>query len=160
LSVTCGRSVVLSEYSCFLHQYNWPPRYSWTIIESEVKHYSRRPVVAMNNKICLNYHRHLIECNFFSHYFIAEKLHIWRVRLIQNKHHTHPFLTRYWRSVGDTTLRDKACQWLTPGRMLTPSTPACPINKTDPHDIAEIVLKGALNTIPALHMLLWTIKYV
>jgi hypothetical protein len=28
LPLTCGRSVVISGYSSFLHQYNWPPRYS------------------------------------------------------------------------------------------------------------------------------------
>ena len=27
------------EYSCFLHQYNWPPRYNWNIVESGVKHH-------------------------------------------------------------------------------------------------------------------------
>jgi hypothetical protein len=37
LSVTCGRSVVFSGYSRFFHLYNWPPRYSWTIVESGVE---------------------------------------------------------------------------------------------------------------------------
>jgi hypothetical protein len=37
LSVTCVRSVVFSGYSGFLHQYNWPPRYHWNIVESGVK---------------------------------------------------------------------------------------------------------------------------
>jgi hypothetical protein len=37
LSVTCGRSVVFPGYSGFLHQSNWPPRYSWNIVESVVK---------------------------------------------------------------------------------------------------------------------------
>jgi hypothetical protein len=32
-----GRSVVFTEYSGFLHQYNWPPRNSWNIVESGVK---------------------------------------------------------------------------------------------------------------------------
>jgi hypothetical protein len=40
LSVTCGRSVVISGYSGFLHQYNWPPQYKWNIAEGGVKHQS------------------------------------------------------------------------------------------------------------------------
>ena len=38
LSVTCGRSVVFSGYSVFLHQLNWPTGYNWNIVESDVKH--------------------------------------------------------------------------------------------------------------------------
>jgi hypothetical protein len=38
LSVTCDRSVVFSWYTRFLHQ-NWPPRYNWNIVESDVKHH-------------------------------------------------------------------------------------------------------------------------
>jgi hypothetical protein len=29
----------LSGYSGFLHQLNWPPRYSWNIAESDIKHH-------------------------------------------------------------------------------------------------------------------------
>jgi hypothetical protein len=39
LSVTCDMSVVFSGSSRFLHQYNWPPRYNWNIVESGVKHH-------------------------------------------------------------------------------------------------------------------------
>ena len=42
VSVTWGRSVVFYVYSGFPHQYNWPPRYSWNIIESGVKHHKPR----------------------------------------------------------------------------------------------------------------------
>jgi hypothetical protein len=35
-----GRSVVFSGYSDFLHQYNWPPRYNWNIVESGIKHHN------------------------------------------------------------------------------------------------------------------------
>jgi hypothetical protein len=41
----------------------------------------------------------------------------------------------------DTTLCDKVCQWLATGPMVSS------INKTDRHDITEILLKVALNTI-------------
>ena len=40
MSVTCGRSVVFSWYSGFLHQLNWPPRYNWNIVGSGVKHHN------------------------------------------------------------------------------------------------------------------------
>jgi hypothetical protein len=33
--VICDRSVV---FSGVLHQYNWPPRYNWNIVESGIKH--------------------------------------------------------------------------------------------------------------------------
>jgi hypothetical protein len=40
----------------------------------------------------------------------------------------------------DTTLRDKICQWFSPG------TPISSTNTTDRHDIAEILFKVALST--------------
>jgi len=48
----------------------------------------------------------------------------------------------YHKMVGvlDTTLCDKLCQWFSPG------TPVSSTNKTDRHDITEILLKVALNT--------------
>jgi len=46
-----------------------------------------------------------------------------------------------------TTLCDKVCQWLTTGRWFSPGTPVSSTNKTDRHDIAEILLKVALNTV-------------
>ena len=39
MSVTCDGSVFFSGYSCFLHQWNWPPWYNWNIIESGAKHH-------------------------------------------------------------------------------------------------------------------------
>ena len=46
-----------------------------------------------------------------------------------------------------TTLCDKVCQWLVTGRWFSPRTPVSSINKTCRHDITEILLKVALNTI-------------
>ena len=43
--------------------------------------------------------------------------------------------------------RDKACQLLAHGRWFCPGTPASPTTKTGRHDIIEILLKVALNTI-------------
>ena len=40
-----------------------------------------------------------------------------------------------------TALCDKVCQWLSPGRWFSPDPPVSSINKTDRHDITEILLK-------------------
>ena len=47
----------------------------------------------------------------------------------------------------DATLCDKVCQWLATGQWFLPGTPVSSTNKTDCHDITEILLKVALNTI-------------
>jgi hypothetical protein len=46
-----------------------------------------------------------------------------------------------------TTLCDKVCQWLAASQWFSPCTPVSSSNKTDCHDITEILLKVALNTI-------------
>jgi hypothetical protein len=59
-----------------------------------------------------------------------------------------PLKFRGWiplrRCVLDTTLCDKVCQWLAPGRWFSPVSST---NKTDRYDITEILLKVALNTL-------------
>jgi hypothetical protein len=45
------------------------------------------------------------------------------------------------------TLCEKVCQSLATGRWFSPGPPVSSINKTDHHDITEILLKVALNTI-------------
>jgi hypothetical protein len=52
-----------------------------------------------------------------------------------------------WWGVLDTTSCDKVCQWLATGWWFSPDTPVSSTNKTDCHDITEILLKVALNTI-------------
>ena len=42
---------------------------------------------------------------------------------------------------------DKVCQGLATGRWFSPGTLVFPTNKIDPHDITELLLKVALNTI-------------
>jgi hypothetical protein len=49
-----------------------------------------------------------------------------------------------WRC---TTLCDKVCQWLATGRWFSLGPPVSSINKTYHHDITEILLKVAFNTI-------------
>jgi hypothetical protein len=52
-----------------------------------------------------------------------------------------------------TTLCDKDCQWLVTGRWFSPGTRVSSTNKTDRHDITEILLKVALNTIKQINNL-------
>jgi len=47
----------------------------------------------------------------------------------------------------DTTLCDKVCQRLAAGQWFSMGTPVSSTNKTDCHDITEILLKVALNTL-------------
>jgi len=46
-----------------------------------------------------------------------------------------------------TTLCDKVCQWLVTGQWFSSDTPVSSTNKTESHDITEILLKVASNTI-------------
>jgi len=48
-----------------------------------------------------------------------------------------------WRVVLDTTLCDKICHCLATGQWFCLGTPVSSTNKTDHHDIAEILLKVA-----------------
>ena len=45
------------------------------------------------------------------------------------------------------TFCDKVCHWLVIGRWFSPGPPVSSTNKTDSHNIIEILLKVALNTI-------------
>ena len=56
--------------------------------------------------------------------------------------------------VRDTTLCDKVCQWLTAGRWFSPGTSVSSTNKTNRHDITEILFKVAL--VPDLPLCLST----
>ena len=51
------------------------------------------------------------------------------------------------RSVIDKASCDKVYQWLATGRWFSPGTAVSSSNKSDHHDITEILLKVALNTI-------------
>jgi len=45
------------------------------------------------------------------------------------------------------TLCDKVCQWLTAGLWFSPGTPVSSTNKTDRHNITEILFKVGLSTV-------------
>jgi hypothetical protein len=57
------------------------------------------------------------------------------------------FKSLSWWGVLDTTLCDKVCQCVATGRWFSPGTPVSSINKTDRHNITEILLKVALSII-------------
>ena len=65
------------------------------------------------------------------------------------QHYVIKFVSDLWQVGGFlyTTLCDKVCQWLVTGRWFSPAHPVSSTNKTDRHDITEILLKVALNTI-------------
>jgi hypothetical protein len=56
-------------------------------------------------------------------------------------------LITFMRGVLDTTLRNKACQWLATCWRFSLGTPVSSTNKTYLHDVTGILLKVALNTI-------------
>jgi hypothetical protein len=66
----------------------------------------------------------------------------WQLVAISSYHHSScEFKPRSWWGVLNTTLCDKFCQWFSPDTLVSST------NKTNCHDITEILLKVALNTI-------------
>ena len=65
------------------------------------------------------------------------------------------------RMVVGFTLLDKVCQWLATGQWFSSGTLVSSTNKTDHHDITEILLKVALNTINQLTIMgqVWANKH-
>ena len=61
------------------------------------------------------------------------------------------FIKKVWiqlrRGVLDTTLCDKVCHWHAAGQWFSLGTTVSSTNKTNCHNISEILLKVALNTI-------------
>ena len=62
-------------------------------------------------------------------------------------HYSCEFESRLWRNVLDTTLCGKACQYICGISVFSLCTPVCSVNKTERHDITEVVLQVTLNTI-------------
>jgi len=59
-----------------------------------------------------------------------------------------------------TTLCDKVCQWLATGRWFSPGHPVSSTNKTDHHEITEILLKVALKTIKQTNNILFICRMI
>jgi len=53
-------------------------------------------------------------------------------------------------SIQHYVIKFEVCQWLAAGQWSSPCTSVSSINKTDHHDITEILLKVALNTITTI----------
>ena len=73
---------------------------------------------------------------------MIKTLFLWHIEQIYCE-----FESRWWWGVIDPSLCDKVCQWLTAGGWFFPGAPVSSTKKTDRHDITEILLKVALNTI-------------
>jgi hypothetical protein len=60
-----------------------------------------------------------------------------------------PLMLWVWISIRArcTTLCDRVCQWLATGLWFSPETPISSTNKTERHDVTEILFNMALNTI-------------
>ena len=63
------------------------------------------------------------------------------------QHSSCEFESCSWRSLLDTILCDKVCQWLSTSQWFSPDIPVSSTNKTDCYDFTEILLKVVLNTI-------------
>jgi hypothetical protein len=68
--------------------------------------------------------------------------------IIAYHHYGCEYESLSWRGVLDTTLCDKVCQWLATDGWFYAGTPVSSTNTIIRHDLAEILLKVALNTIP------------
>jgi hypothetical protein len=81
----------------------------------------------------------------YAHMRSYDSLFTYAIRTYHNR--SCEFEFRSLRSVLDSTLCGKVCEWLATGWWFSPGTPVSSNNKTDRHDITEISLKVALNTI-------------
>jgi len=64
-------------------------------------------------------------------------------------HWSYELESHSWWGVLDSTLCEKVCQWLATGWWFSPVSST---NKTDRHDITEILLKVDLNSINQSHL--------
>ena len=60
---------------------------------------------------------------------------------------------RIWIRARCTTLYDKVCQWLVTGRWFSPGPPVSSTNKTDRHDITEILNKQTKEITQQTHVI-------
>ena len=83
-------------------------------------------------------------------YFVCLKIIIWllfRVKmLVYTMKYTQVWTCKLVCVLMNDTLCDKVWQWLAAGLWFSPGIPVSSSNKTDRHDITDILLKVALNT--------------
>ena len=75
----------------------------------------------------------------------SDRMVVWLKIPVQSVPNTNKTVSS--RGVFDKTLYDETCQWLGLDRWFSAGIPVSSINKTDRHDIAEILLKVTFNTI-------------
>ena len=101
----------------------------------EMSNLYRGPSIDASYQISVHLGKRFQRRRFFRNQPIRNKNGLWWVRIPPR------------RGVLDTTLCDKACQWLGTGWWFSLGTPVSSTTNTHLHDIAEILLKVALNTI-------------
>jgi hypothetical protein len=69
-------------------------------------------------------------------------------------------LLQSWRGILITTFLEKVCMWLVECWWFSSGTPVFSTNKTDRHDITEILLKVALNTINQINLENWIFERI
>ena len=121
-----------------------PPRYSWNIVESGIKHHNPNPC---NISVILFTPR-----TYTSMVLIQSIMEVlswswsygsWIYYYLCNQCLSPLTLwvqTPLRQGVLSATLCDKVCQWLVEGQWFCPGTPVSSINKTDHHDITEMLL--------------------
>ena len=67
--------------------------------------------------------------------------------IVAYHHLSCEFEPHSWRGALDKTLCDKVRQLFATGQLFSPGTPVSSTNKTDRHNITEILLKVALSSI-------------
>ena len=149
---TWHRSLEHTQLKCF-------QSVSTTIVSGRNIWVQVRDVVAVLNILLCLYHWHLrkapldLYTYFFSGPSLSWSYRCWIYDYLCNQ---CPLPLTLWvrillrRGVVDTTLCDKVCQWLMTGWWFSPGTLVSSTNKTDHHDIDEILLKVALNPIFSL----------
>ena len=89
--------------------------------------------------------------NLNLHEYLPPHLTLWGGRDHMVPMQSVPITTMLWIRISIktrcTTLCDKVCQRLVTSQWFSPGPPVSSANKTDLHDIAEILLKVVLNTI-------------
>jgi hypothetical protein len=71
---------------------------------------------------------------------------------------TDPYSSEFFFYIGDERAISSSCQWLAAGQWFSLGTPVSSTKKTHCHDISEILLKVALNTITPFICFNWVIK--
>jgi hypothetical protein len=90
-----------------------------------------------------------VKINWYSYFWKSE----WKI--FNNIYHYILLSKSHRWGVLDKTLCDKVCQWLVAGQWFSPVSST---NTTDRHEISEILLKVALNTIPPIKSQLSAMK--